>query len=124
MRIEYPLYTQENADKCPTARYVGGISRWLCECLQPDFCHGYNAAVASKLFTRQELLKGQCTHDQYYSQFLSPGYLDRIAQQIGQARIVASAHAHFNDIPLREWDRCYMTTEQNRLRRRAVALCC
>lgn len=43
---EYPLYTQENADQCPTARYVGGVSRWLCECRLPRVCKGVIASNA------------------------------------------------------------------------------
>ncbi len=35
---EYPLYN--NSDKCPTARYVGGVSRSLCECKTPSECEG------------------------------------------------------------------------------------
>lgn len=41
--VEWPLFTQENANKCPTARYVGGISRWLCECRLPRECNGIKA---------------------------------------------------------------------------------
>lgn len=35
---EYPLYN--NHDKCPSARYVGGVSRYLCECETPVECEG------------------------------------------------------------------------------------
>ena len=40
---EWSLFTQENANQCPTARYVGGISRWLCECRLPRQCKGIKA---------------------------------------------------------------------------------
>jgi len=40
---EYPLFDQE--DKCPTARYVGGTSKYLCECKKPQECLGW---IASK----------------------------------------------------------------------------
>lgn len=42
---EYPLYTQDAANACPSARYVGGVSRWLCECINPEECGGVLAAA-------------------------------------------------------------------------------
>lgn len=44
-RREYPLFTQDAANACPTARYVGGASRWLCECRSPGNCGGVLAAA-------------------------------------------------------------------------------
>jgi len=41
---EYPLLSAESATKCPTARYVGGVMRWVCECEQPTRCPGVMAA--------------------------------------------------------------------------------
>lgn len=41
---EYPLLRQPHADKCPSARYVGGTTRWVCECEQPTRCPGVLAA--------------------------------------------------------------------------------
>lgn len=35
---EYPLYG--HYEKCSTARYVGGTSRYLCECQNPLDCKG------------------------------------------------------------------------------------
>lgn len=43
--MEYPLFTQDAANACPTARYVGGVSRWLCECQTPSQCGGVLAAA-------------------------------------------------------------------------------
>lgn len=37
---EYPLFTPEAMERCPTARYVGGVSVYLCECKQPEKCGG------------------------------------------------------------------------------------
>lgn len=42
---EYPLFTQDAANACPSARYVGGVSRWLCECRIPGQCGGVLAAA-------------------------------------------------------------------------------
>lgn len=38
MTQEYPLFNE--AGLCPTARYVGGTSRYLCECEDPEKCLG------------------------------------------------------------------------------------
>lgn len=43
--MEYPLFTQDAANACPSARYVGGVSRWLCECRIPGQCGGVLAAA-------------------------------------------------------------------------------
>ena len=43
--MEYPLFTQDAANACPTARYVGGTSNWLCECRKPKECGGVLAAA-------------------------------------------------------------------------------
>lgn len=41
--IEYPLYSHQ--DKCPTARYVGGVSKYLCECKDTQRCAGVQAVA-------------------------------------------------------------------------------
>lgn len=43
--MEYPLFTQDAANACPSARYVGGVSNWLCECRNPKECGGVLAAA-------------------------------------------------------------------------------
>lgn len=48
---EYPLYTKESAALCPSARKVGGVSGWLCECKRPKECDGVKQASAPILFT-------------------------------------------------------------------------
>ena len=40
--FEYPLFDQYLL--CPTARYVGGTSKYLCECPSPNECKGWRAA--------------------------------------------------------------------------------
>jgi len=39
---EYPLFDQYKL--CPTARYVGGTSIYLCECKLVSQCPGWQAA--------------------------------------------------------------------------------
>ncbi len=43
---EYPLIWADAAKLCPSARYVGGTSGWLCECASPTTCPGVQAAAA------------------------------------------------------------------------------
>ena len=39
---EYPLF---DAEGCPNARYVGGTSKYLCECKDPRGCPGWSNSV-------------------------------------------------------------------------------
>ncbi len=41
--MEYPLF--KHNDKCDNARYVGGVSKYLCECEQPTECAGVKAVA-------------------------------------------------------------------------------
>lgn len=110
---EYPLFTQEAADHCPTARYVGGVSRWLCECGAPTICHGvYKARLlaAGIKYTRKDYMDGlkemdgKTRHDTYYSQFVTPSVAARVLDAVSIVQIMKSEDPHFNDIPLRIWD--------------------
>jgi len=46
MNQEYPLY--QHYSLCPTARYVGGVSKYLCECPKPSECEGVKAVKAEE----------------------------------------------------------------------------
>lgn len=48
---EFPLFNKESAALCPTARNVGGVSGWLCECGKPLECAGVKRESAPTLFT-------------------------------------------------------------------------
>mgnify|MGYP006375063789 FL=1 len=54
--------------------------------------------------TRQMLLNGECTHREYYSQFVTPSIIDAVKKYIGVNRINKSTDPHLNDIKLAEWD--------------------
>ncbi len=43
---EYPLFHKEKL--CPTARYVGGVSKYLCECAKPLSCPGVIAVTKER----------------------------------------------------------------------------
>ncbi|MES3016230.1 MAG: hypothetical protein V4721_00565 [Bacteroidota bacterium] len=79
MNKEFPLY--EHASKCPSARYVGGVSKHLCECLKPEECEGVKA---SKLSSDAVALMDKCSD-----------LLDRI-EELNEERGVDEYH-QFND---------------------------
>lgn len=62
--------------------------------------------MKSVKFTRQQLLDAECTHQQYYEQFLSPVSVQTVIENIGADRILESTHPHFSgsDIDLSEWE--------------------
>jgi hypothetical protein len=112
---EYPLFTQENADKCPTARFVAGVSRWLCECKEPSKCEGVMAARG--VYSRKAYMNDpshltgapaadrRAAHRRYYGQFVSEATIRRVVQAIGADALRRSTDQHLNDIPLEQWDR-------------------
>ena len=61
--------------------------------------------------TRKEYLdlsrlgNGTEAFHQYYSQFVTPYVVGVVRRHIGEDRIRASKDVHFNDIPLKLWDR-------------------
>lgn len=55
--------------------------------------------------TRADYMAGRISHEDYYSQFVTPAILETVAKSIGRDRIKASTDPHFNDIPLHLWDR-------------------
>ena len=62
--------------------------------------------MKSVKFTRQQLLDAECTHQQYYEQFLSLLSVQTVIEFIGADRILESTHPHFSDtgIDLSEWE--------------------
>lgn len=55
-------------------------------------------------FTRQQYLKNECTHEQYYQQFITEEVVDRVGFYIGLVILDQSKDEHLNDIPLKNWD--------------------
>jgi len=56
------------------------------------------------MLTRTQYMSNEVTHDEFYSQFVTPSLISMIKNRIGRSRILTSTDRHFNDIPLREWD--------------------
>ena len=55
-------------------------------------------------FTRKQYMDGECTHDQYYDQFVTQELKNTVLRSIPEKQIVMSKDESFNDIPLRSWD--------------------
>jgi hypothetical protein len=56
--------------------------------------------------TRKQYLDGDCTHQQYYAQFVN-AHITRMVSDNFSPEILKAAYAkdeHFNSIPLHEWD--------------------
>lgn len=116
--VEYPLYTAECAKDCPTSRYVGGVSRSLCECSQPEKCLGVRRIkllfrgirVTRREYMNKDVptasgsLSGKDKHNEYWSQFVSLCIINNVAKHVGIGWIAKSTDTHFNDIPLRIWE--------------------
>ncbi len=59
--------------------------------------------MSQKSFTRKEYLNRNCTHREYYSQFVTDGIKQIVKMDLGD-KIIKSEDEHFNDIPLKLWD--------------------
>lgn len=57
-----------------------------------------------RYFSRQDYLDKRCTHEEYYTQYVTKGVLSTVARVISTDRIKKSTDEHFNDIPLYHWD--------------------
>ena len=55
-------------------------------------------------YTRKQYLNRECTHREYYAQFVTEETKKIISHQIGLNNISKSTHESFNDIPLDTWD--------------------
>lgn len=55
-------------------------------------------------YTREQYLAGECSHEEYYAQFVTNAVIETVRRHIGEDKIAASTDEHFNDIPLRQWD--------------------
>ena len=58
-----------------------------------------------KEFTRKQYLAKECTHQEYYNQFVTPYILKTVERAISLQAICNSSDPHFNGIPLASWDR-------------------
>jgi len=64
-------------------------------------------------FTRSQYLNNQCSHREYYGQFVTESYKSQIKSYIGLKKLLASEDKNLNDIPLMYWDNAPLTTGVN-----------
>lgn len=111
--FEYPLFTEAAKNDCPTARYVGGVSRWLCECSDPLKCQGVRRAQLAAdgvTITRREMMANSSElHWAYHEQCVTGGTIADVIMYIGIRPILQSTDPYFNDIPLKLWDKIGLT---------------
>ena len=56
--------------------------------------------------TREQYLNKECTHREYYAQFVNGQTKGCVLNRIGFEKLLSSRDEHFNDIPLERWDTC------------------
>jgi len=56
------------------------------------------------IITRKQRMNNECTHAEYYAQFVTEGTKKRVLAFIDLDRLIASRDEHLNDIPLKQWD--------------------
>lgn len=61
----------------------------------------------SMRFKREDYMSNTCSHQEYYSQFITPKIKQLVEAEIGIDRIKSSKDEHFNDIPLARWDHLF-----------------
>lgn len=59
------------------------------------------------MFSRQQYMNKECSHEQYFRQFVTPFVKALVQDAIGLEAINASTDKHLNDIPLQRWDRLH-----------------
>ena len=63
------------------------------------------------MYTRKQYMDNEVSHAEYYAQF-GIHLIKLVGNRIGKKRILESSDPHFNDIPLREWDRLESSVRQ------------
>lgn len=66
-------------------------------------------------FTRQQYLDKECTHRQYYAQFVTAGIIKSVSNRFGKNAIVKAleTNEHLNNIDLARWDSLAITHESS-----------
>ena len=55
-------------------------------------------------YTRKEYLNHECTHSEYYNQYVTDSLKNKVKDIITLTRLTMSTDEHLNDIPLKLWD--------------------
>ena len=56
------------------------------------------------MFSRKQYIANECTHSEYYGQFVTQGHIYKVVDTFGAKRLLQSKDEHLNDIPLSRWD--------------------
>jgi len=56
------------------------------------------------MFTRKQYMAGECSHREYYAQFVAPRVLAAVSSVDVRRLIKCSDQENFNTIPLSHWD--------------------
>lgn len=59
------------------------------------------------MFTRLQFSNNECSHSEYYSQYITPQVTSVVLAMIGKNRILASTDENFRDISLEIWDKLH-----------------
>ena len=54
--------------------------------------------------TRTDYLAGNCSHREYYGQFVTENIKNYVVSMIGKRAILEATDPHLNDIALQKWD--------------------
>lgn len=54
--------------------------------------------------TRQQYLNNECTHREYYAQFVTPEYIQYVVSRIGAKELMGATDENLNSISLKKWD--------------------
>ena len=55
-------------------------------------------------WTRKQRLADECSHREYFAQFVDASAIASVVRHIHARKLIASTDPHFNDIPLKVWD--------------------
>lgn len=58
----------------------------------------------NKQYTRQQYMNKECTHQEYYSQFVNDRVLN-VVSRFRKKKLIEGKDQHFNNIPLQYWDK-------------------
>jgi hypothetical protein len=71
--------------------------------------------TTTQAYTRQQYFTNECTHEQYYGQFITPYIMQVVKEQIGLQNIknALTAGDNLNSIPLTRWDALATSIKSN-----------
>ena len=55
-------------------------------------------------YNRKQYMDKECSHDEYYGQFVTASLCHTVSSAVGEDKIKRSTDPHFNDISLDQWD--------------------